>query len=115
MVRPGKPASNFGKSRQQLSRKMHLEWAMGKQAKNKKMNADQPKRRSESQRIGHEGEAIFHLWAVQNRLKPHEASLDSGIDFDCECMKVVATGAQEATGTVLAVSVVSQAVLSRLN
>lgn len=69
------------------------------------MTADRAKRRSESQRIGQEGELVFERWAVQHRLNPHKANLDIGIDFFCERLIPVATGAEEIAGVVLVAQV----------
>ena len=78
---------------------------MGKQLKKNKKNVDRAKRRSESQRIGQEGEFVFQRWAARNQLNPHKATLDLGIDFFCERLKPVATRAQEITGVVLVAQV----------
>ena len=81
--------------------------------KKKKKSADRAKRRSESQRIGQEEELVFQRWAVQNRLNPHKADLDIGIDYFCEQMKLVATRAQEITGAVLVAQVRGTARVTR--
>lgn len=63
------------------------------------------KRRTKSQRIGEKGEALYREWAVDNGLTSQKVEADYGVDFFSQTFKPVRAGAEEVTGSVLAVQV----------
>jgi hypothetical protein len=64
------------------------------------------KRRSQGQRIGEKGEALFAGWAVDHHLSPNKVTQDYGVDYFCQIMRSVGTKKmEESTGTVLVVQV----------
>jgi hypothetical protein len=68
--------------------------------------ADRGKRRSLSQRVGKEGEALFVRWAVRRGLTANPTTDDFGIDFFCQVLKPVdAMASEESTGRIVGVQV----------